>query len=327
MLRVKRSLIRGATTNDKEIDRHPPPPKGLGRDGPISSLLLLADVPASTRRRASIWSPSRSQQTLPYLWNGVVYLILLIPWVAFLAAQENKSQDPYTSPENLAAGGRIFRSHCVACHGRDGTGGRGPDLTRGDLRYGSGAQQLADTISDGVPGTSMPFFLFEGKQLWQIVSFVQSLRQQSIEPEPKGDPAAGAVLFGDQFLCSECHMVNGRGGRQGPNLSAVGAKCSMDHLRISITQPNEWVSPLDWRLRVVTKDGRHISGVRLNEDTQSIQIFDSNYNLISLLKAEIQDYQIDRTSEMPSYEGRLSEGELDNLLAYLYTLRGKGTTR
>ena len=101
----------------------------------------------------------------------------------------------------------------------------------------------------------------------------------------------------------------------------------MDLLRISITQPNEWVSPLDWRLRVVTKDGRHISGVRLNEDTQSIQIFDSNYNLISLLKAEIQDYQIDRTSEMPSYEGRLSEGELDNLLAYLYTLRGKGTTR
>ena len=55
------------TTRDKEIARNPHPPEGLGRDGPIFLLLLLADVPASTRRRASIWAPSRSQQTSPYL--------------------------------------------------------------------------------------------------------------------------------------------------------------------------------------------------------------------------------------------------------------------
>jgi hypothetical protein len=33
-----------ATTNDKEIARKPHPPDGLGRDGPISLLLLPADV-------------------------------------------------------------------------------------------------------------------------------------------------------------------------------------------------------------------------------------------------------------------------------------------
>ena len=64
--------VASLTTNDKEIARNPHPPVGLGRDGPISLLLLLGDVPASTRRRASIWSPSRSQQTLPYLWMGVL---------------------------------------------------------------------------------------------------------------------------------------------------------------------------------------------------------------------------------------------------------------
>jgi len=56
-----------ATTNDKGIARNPHPPEGLGRDGLISLLLLLADVPASTRRRALIWASSRSQQTLPFL--------------------------------------------------------------------------------------------------------------------------------------------------------------------------------------------------------------------------------------------------------------------
>ncbi len=60
--------LRGeVATRDKEIARNPHPPEGLGRDGPIFLLLLLADVPTSTRRRASIWAPSRSQQTSPYL--------------------------------------------------------------------------------------------------------------------------------------------------------------------------------------------------------------------------------------------------------------------
>ena len=55
------------TTRDKEIARNLHPPGGLGRDGPIPLLLLLADVPASPRRHASIWAPSRSQQTLSYI--------------------------------------------------------------------------------------------------------------------------------------------------------------------------------------------------------------------------------------------------------------------
>jgi len=33
-----------ATTKDKEIASNPDTPEGLGRDGPISLLLLLADV-------------------------------------------------------------------------------------------------------------------------------------------------------------------------------------------------------------------------------------------------------------------------------------------
>ena len=64
--------MASSTTNDNEIARNPHPSKGLGRDGTISLLLLLADVWTSTRRRASIWSPSRSQHTSSYLWTGVL---------------------------------------------------------------------------------------------------------------------------------------------------------------------------------------------------------------------------------------------------------------
>jgi hypothetical protein len=44
-------------------------PKGWGGTAPISLLLLLDDGHASTRRRVSIWAPSRSQQMLTYFWD------------------------------------------------------------------------------------------------------------------------------------------------------------------------------------------------------------------------------------------------------------------
>ena len=138
---------------------------------------------------------------------------LLLTWISVGGAAQRESTNPHTTPEDVAAGGRIYRSHCIECHGRDGTGGRGPDITRGDLRYGNSDAALADTISTGIPGTSMPLFFFNGKQLWQIVAFVQSIRRE--EPQPPGDPAAGAAIFRGKGGCVTCHMVDGQGGRQG----------------------------------------------------------------------------------------------------------------
>jgi putative heme-binding domain-containing protein len=121
-------------------------------------------------------------------------------------------------------------------------------------------------------------------------------------------------------------MVNGQGGRQGPDLTTVGAKRSLRHLRNAIVEPNQWVSPLDWKIQARTKSGEVVKGVRLNEDTYSVQLLDSNDNLVSLIKKDLESYQIIKMSAMPSYAERLSESELDDLIAYLYRLRGKGAS-
>jgi len=64
--------VASSTTKDKGIARLPRRPSGWGETNAISLLFLLADGPASTRRRASIWHSSRSQHTSPYLWKGVL---------------------------------------------------------------------------------------------------------------------------------------------------------------------------------------------------------------------------------------------------------------
>jgi putative heme-binding domain-containing protein len=247
-----------------------------------------------------------------------------LAWISVGDAQGRENTNPHTTPEDVAAGGRIYRSHCIECHGRDGTGGRGPDITRGDLRYGNSDAALADTISTGIPGTSMPLFFFNGKQLWQIVAFVQSLQRN--EPEPPGDPAAGAALFRGKGGCLTCHMVDGQGGRQGPDLTTVGARRSLRHLRSAILEPNQWVHPRDWKIQARTKSGVRMGGIRLNEDTHSLQLLDSNDKLISVVKDDLESYRIIKVSSMPPYAGQLSQSEVDDLVAYLYTLRGKGAS-
>jgi cytochrome c oxidase cbb3-type subunit III len=251
--------------------------------------------------------------------------IFFLLWAAGAAqsVQPGSSTNPYTTPEDIAAGGRIFRSHCLGCHGRDGTGGRGPNLTRLDLRFGGTDQDLVNTISEGIPGTEMPFFFFHGKQLWQLVAFVQSLRHSSQSLGVKGSTEAGAALFRGKGGCLRCHQVNGEGGRLGPDLSQVGARRSPGHLTTSLLDPGRYISPLDRKVVAITQDGKRLSGLRLNEDTYSLQILDSNERLIAIPKAQLKEYRLDNSSSMPSYKEVLSQGEVDDLVAYLYSLRGK----
>ena len=137
-----------------------------------------------------------------------------LTWITVGSAQQRENTNPHTTPEDVAAGGRIYRSHCVECHGRDGTGGRGPDITRGDLRYGNSDAALADTISTGIPGTSMPLFFFNGKQLWQIVAFVQSLRRD--EPQPRETPPRELQFFAAREAASPATWWMVRVDARGP---------------------------------------------------------------------------------------------------------------
>jgi putative heme-binding domain-containing protein len=237
-----------------------------------------------------------------------------------LPAQHEEVKNPHTSAEDVAAGGRIFRSHCAVCHGLNGVGDRAPALTTGRFRHGGSDGAVQETISKGIAGTEMPGIFFNGVQLWQLVAYVQSLSKNTEVEQPTGDATAGKTVYTERG-CNGCHRVNGEGGRSGPDLSDIGASRSLPHLRDAILNPSAKVLPRDWTVKAVTKDGTSITGRRMNEDTFSLQVLDAEERLVSLAKTELSSYEVSQESTMPAYQGMIRGKDLDNLLAYLVSLR------
>ncbi len=241
------------------------------------------------------------------------------------AAQQGKEVknpligDPYAIQQGKA----LFRLSCSFCHGMDARGGsRGPDLSSGRRTHGDSDAALFQTITKGVPGTEMPPNDLKDDEVWMVIAFLRSVSAGSAAPVP-GNREAGEKIFFGSGICFQCHMVNGKGGRLGPDLSRVGAARSTRHLIESIRDPSKEIPQGYETVGVVSKDGRRLTGVRKNEDTFSIQFMDANEQLHLLLKKDLKALTYERKSLMPAYsEQMLGEKDLQDLLAYLDGLRG-----
>jgi len=215
----------------------------------------------------------------------------------------------------VAAGREQYEAACAGCHGTTGKGGRGPRLAEVDRVRDMPDKQMFDVIKDGIKGTQMPAFPLPEVQIWQLVSFVRSLNASAIYQDVPGDATAGEGLFFGGGKCSECHMIRGRGGPIGPDLSNIGANRSVEKIERAIKDPSALIEPGFTAVSAVTLDGRRISGVAKNNSNYSIQIMDNEGNFHLLLKKELKELTHYKKSLMPA--PTLSEKELQNLLAFL----------
>jgi cytochrome c oxidase cbb3-type subunit 3 len=227
------------------------------------------------------------------------------------------------SVEDLAAGRRLFALHCAACHGVDGRGGRGANLARPKLRRVSDDKALAEAIGGGIPGTEMPaVWQISESDVARVVVYVRSLGQLAPERVP-GDATRGRVLYAARG-CPACHVVNGEGGTQGPELTDVGTRRGVAYLRESLIDPGKSVPDGFLLVRIRTPDGRDIEGQRLNEDTFTIQVRGLDDRLYSFRKDALARIEkLEGRSPMPSYRDALTPAELDDLVAYLAGLRSE----
>ena len=233
-------------------------------------------------------------------------------------------------------GAQLYQTHCAACHGQTGEGNSGPPLAAPRLVRANDETSLFKIIKEGVAGTEMPSSRLEDAQLKLLAAYVRELGQRPIE-RVAGDAKRGAQLYTDKGNCAACHIVNGQGSAYGPDLSDIGLRRGAKHLLTSLLdpaadvpksytqyRPGTAVADNFLQVRVVTKSGQRISGVRVNEDTFTIHLREPSGRVYSFFKSELRALHKDwgKTS-MPSYRGALSESELNDLVAYLLTLRGE----
>jgi len=109
----------------------------------------------------------------------------------------------------------------------------------------------------------------------------------------------------------------------GPSLTEVGLRRDAAYLRKTLLDPQSTIPEHYVYMELVTRDKKKISGIRLDEDTYSIQVRDLSNRLHSLWKSELAEVHRDSThTPMPSFRGTFSAAELDDVVAYLVSLRG-----
>jgi cytochrome c oxidase cbb3-type subunit III len=231
-------------------------------------------------------------------------------------------RNPLDSEADASKGRQLFLGRCGLCHGQDGEGGRGAALNTGQYRHGSSDREMFLNIRNGIANTEMPGTFLTDSDVWRLVTYVKRLGlSRAVEEKTTGNAPAGRGVY-QSLGCAACHRIEGEGGDLGPDLSSVGARSSLRYLRESVVNPSADV-PLRYRaVSATTITGVKVKGLHLNEDDYSIQMRDLEGNPRSFLKSDLSGIQYERESLMPPYR-TLPEADLDNLLAYLKSLKGK----
>jgi putative heme-binding domain-containing protein len=263
--------------------------------------------------------------------------ILLCMAAMFGRVSRAQDKNPFAGNTDAAKVGESqFRANCAFCHGLGARGGgRGPDLTRAKKRHGNADADLFRTINEGVPGTAMPpngatqqGVGMTDEEIWQVITYIRSV-QKKTDAQAAGNAAHGRELFYGPAACANCHMVQGKGGRLGPDLTTTGLARSLDYLVESVRNPSKRLaqgiseamkefSQEYVTVTVVDGGGQKYQGTVLNEDNFTLQMMDTREQLHLFDKSKLQSVEETRQSLMPAYDPKmLPEKDLQDLLAFL----------
>src|SRR6266403_4491613 len=196
-------------------------------------------MPRTDLPRKKLWS---RRWSLALLFGCVV----LVSFAAAAVALRAQDKNLFAGDAKAAKLGESqFRANCAFCHGLGARGGgRGPDLSRAQKHHGNSDADLFRTINEGVPGTAMPpngatqqGVGMTEEEIWQVVSYIRSVQVKS-SPQATGNAVRGKELFSGSAACVTCHMMEGKGGRLGPDLTATSSARSVDYIVDSVRNPS-----------------------------------------------------------------------------------------
>jgi alcohol dehydrogenase (cytochrome c) len=232
------------------------------------------------------------------------------------------------------SGKRAYEARCVGCHGADGTGGgHGPGFVSLARPRATTAEELRGLIVKGIPEAGMPAFRISDAEASAIAAYVRRLREPAGTTADGsasgGDPVAGERFFNGPGNCAACHMVHGRGGALGPDLSNIGRDRQPGQIEQAMREPGALPPAAGGRggragapsynaVTVRLRDGRTLRGIAKNESPFDLQLLATDGKLYLLRKDEVAEVAHEK-SLMPRLQATPEQAR--DLLAYLTRLR------
>ena len=247
--------------------------------------------------------------------------------------------NPYAGNAGAIEEGRgLYNGTCTGCHGANGAAGEiGPGLALPGRSYARTTDaQIFDAVKRGIPATVMPAHQskLSDDQIWKVTAYMKGLRGTAIDAPSPGDVTQGEAVFWGKGDCASCHRINGRCSVIGPDLSNLANLRKTNSIIATLTtqqhrvygpggaQPHT-LTPLPTSpvVQVTTAAGKTVRGVLRNEDSFSMQIMGLDQQLYLFDRVRLKKIVYEHGSLMPSdYDKRLTNGEFDDLLAFLTRL-------
>jgi cytochrome c oxidase cbb3-type subunit III len=222
-------------------------------------------------------------------------------------------------------GAATFAANCAACHGADGRGGEhAPNIATAPEVQHLADRDLKGIVRNGISGAGMPAFpSLKQQEVENVVAYLRVLQGRGEIVKLPGDPNRGEALFFGKAQCSDCHMVNGKGGFIGSELSAYGADAKPDQIRAIILDPDKNLPKEQKATTVVTLTGQKTTGMlKVNDNfSLSIQTLDGSFHFFQ--KSELAQVDFGSRSLMPA--STLSSKEVDDLVSYLLNTGNENT--
>jgi PQQ-dependent dehydrogenase (methanol/ethanol family) len=234
------------------------------------------------------------------------------------------------------SGKRQYLALCVGCHGEDGSGGgHGPGFLDVRRPRATSREAVRNLILKGIADAGMPAFKMPDEQADAIAAYVMSLKEPATRVAASGaapgDAMAGERFFAGKGNCLSCHMVRGRGGVLGPDLSNVGRDRTPAQIEQALRDPGtapatpagrggrggRGSAPSYRAVTVHLRGGQTLRGIAKNESAFDLQLLAEDGKLHLLSKDQIGEI-VREKSLMPKVDA--APEDMRNLVAYLSRL-------
>ena len=260
---------------------------------------------------------------------GIAWSLALLvssgPLSVTATAAQTADNPPLASADatDLAAGKRLYVSQCALCHGMDGSGGYGPSLLVPVLVRAADDGGLLKVVDQGIPNLMPGYGRANGpRRTWQLAAYVRSLGAGRVAVIAEGDATRGKAIYQERG-CAACHVLDGAGRAFGPDLSTIGAQRGAGYIKQALLEPSARVPEGHVVVTAKPKDTTSVRGVRISEDVFWVYVRDPGGRVHRYWKPDLDALEREAgASLMPAYGPQRSGTEVDDLVAYLASLRG-----